>query len=135
MAVGAHTLDVKVWDVNNNSSTIRLEFTVTENQEVELDHVLNYPNPFTTHTTFMYEHNQSCSSLETQINIYTVSGRLVKTINQLVPTNGFRVEGISWDGKDDFGDQLAKGVYVYQLKVTMPDGKKAQKMEKLVLLR
>lgn len=135
LAVGSHTLDVKIWDVNNNSSTIRLEFIVTENQDVELDHVLNYPNPFTTHTTFMYEHNQSCSSLETQINIYTVSGRLVKTINQLVPTSGFRVEGISWDGKDDFGDQLAKGVYVYQLKVTMPDGKKAQKMEKLVLLR
>lgn len=135
LSVGAHTLDVKMWDVNNNSSTVRLEFTVTENQEVQLDHVLNYPNPFTTHTTFMYEHNQSCASLETQINVYTVSGRLVKTINQLVPTNGFRVEGISWDGKDDFGDQLAKGVYVYQLKVTMPDGKKAQKMEKLVLLR
>ncbi len=135
LAVGQHTLDVKVWDVNNNSSTIRLDFTVTEDQEMQLDHVLNYPNPFTTHTVFMYEHNQSCASLETQINIYTVSGRLVKTINQLVPTNGFRVEGISWDGKDDFGDQLAKGVYVYQLKVTMPDGKKAQKMEKLVLLR
>jgi hypothetical protein len=135
MSVGSHTLDVKVWDVNNNSNTIRLDFTVTEDQEVQLDHVLNYPNPFTTHTTFMYEHNQSCASLETQINIYTVSGRLVKTINQLVPTNGFRVEGISWDGKDDFGDQLAKGVYVYQLKVTMPDGKKAQKMEKLVLLK
>lgn len=135
LAVGAHTLDVKMWDVNNNSSTIRLEFTVTENQEVQLDHVLNYPNPFTTNTMFMYEHNQSCAYLETQINIYTVSGRLVKTINQLVPTNGFRVEGITWDGKDDFGDQLAKGVYVYQLKVTLPDGKKAQKMEKLVLLR
>lgn len=135
LSVGAHTLDVKMWDVNNNSNTIRLEFTVTENEEVELDHVLNYPNPFTTSTMFMYEHNQSCASLETQINIYTVSGRLVKTINQLVSTNGFRVEGISWDGKDDFGDQLAKGVYVYQLKVTMPDGKKAQKMEKLVLLR
>lgn len=135
LSVGAHTLDVKVWDVNNNSSTVRLDFTVTENQEVQLDHVLNYPNPFTTNTMFMYEHNQSCASLETQINIYTVSGRLVKTINELVPTSGFRVEGISWDGKDDFGDQLAKGVYVYQLKVTMPDGKKAQKMEKLVLLR
>ncbi|TSJ40140.1 type IX secretion system sortase PorU [Fluviicola chungangensis] len=135
LAVGQHTLDVKMWDVNNNSSTVRLDFTVTEDQDVQLDHVLNYPNPFTTHTMFMYEHNQSCASLETQINIYTVSGRLVKTINQLVPTNGFRVEGISWDGKDDFGDQLAKGVYVYQLKVTMPDGKKAQKMEKLVLLR
>ncbi|MDR0802430.1 type IX secretion system sortase PorU [Fluviicola sp.] len=135
LSVGSHTLDVKMWDVNNNSSTVRLDFTVTENQEIQLDHVLNYPNPFTTHTVFMYEHNQSCASLETQINIYTVSGRLVKTINQMVPTNGFRVEGIAWDGRDDFGDQLAKGVYVYQLKVTTPDGKKAQKMEKLVLLK
>jgi hypothetical protein len=135
LSIGAHTLDVKLWDVNNNSSTTRLEFVVTEDHEVQLDHVLNYPNPFTTHTMFMFEHNQSCVALETQIQIFTVSGRLVKTINQLVPTNGFRVEGITWDGKDDFGDQLAKGVYVYRLKVTMPDGKKAQKMEKLVLLK
>lgn len=135
LALGAHTLDVKVWDVNNNSSTIRIEFTVVDNDEVELDHVLNYPNPFTTRTMFMFEHNQSCSHLETQVQIYTVSGRLVKTINQLVATNGFRVEGIEWDGRDDFGDQLAKGVYIYRLSVTMPDGKKANKLEKLVLLK
>jgi hypothetical protein len=135
LEVGNHTLDVKVWDVNNNSSTARIEFTVVEDQEVKLDHVLNYPNPFTTKTTFFYEHNQSCSSLETQIQIYTVSGRLVKTINELVPTTGFRSEGIAWDGKDDFGDQLAKGVYVYRLSVELPDGGKAQKVEKLVLLR
>ncbi|AEA44535.1 type IX secretion system sortase PorU [Fluviicola taffensis] len=135
LSIGTHTLDVKLWDVNNNSNTTRLEFVVTEDKDVQLDHVLNYPNPFTTNTMFMFEHNQSCASLETQIQIFTVSGRLVKTINQFVPTNGFRVEGITWDGKDDFGDQLAKGVYVYRLKVTMPDGKKAQKMEKLVLLK
>jgi flagellar hook assembly protein FlgD len=73
--------------------------------------------------------------LNTQIQVYSVSGRLVRTINQEVPTAGFRIEGIDWDGKDDFGDQLAKGVYVYRVSVTLPEGGKAEKMEKLVLLR
>lgn len=135
LTVGKHTLEVKIWDVNNNSSVGSIDFTVVADEEVKLDHVLNYPNPFTTSTKFYFEHNQSCSSLDTQIQIYTVSGRLVKTINTAVPTAGFRTEGIEWDGKDDFGDQLAKGVYVYRLSVELPDGEKAEKLEKLVLLK
>jgi flagellar hook assembly protein FlgD len=108
---------------------------VQEKQELSLDHVLNYPNPFTTRTTFYFEHNQVCSQLEAQVQIFTVAGRLVRTINQTVNTVGFRSQGIEWDGKDDFGDQLAKGVYVYSVKVNSPDGQKAEKIEKLVLLR
>lgn len=135
LAPGNHTLDFKVWDVNNNSSSIRIEFTVAEKQELALDHVLNYPNPFTTRTTFFFEHNQVCESLETQIQIFTISGKLVKTINQLVRTNGFRTEGVEWDGRDEYGDQLAKGVYIYRLSVKSPDGDLADKIEKLVLLK
>ena len=132
---GNHTLTLKVWDVNNNSSQTTIEFVVQEKEELVLDHVLNYPNPFTTKTEFYFEHNQVCSELETQIQIYTVSGKLVKTINQLVNTQGFRSEGIAWDGKDEFGDQLAKGVYIYKLKVKSLDGIIAEKTEKLVLLK
>jgi hypothetical protein len=132
---GRHTLSLKVWDVNNNSSTQTIDFVVQERSEVALAHVLNYPNPFTTRTEFLFEHNQVCADLETQIQIYTVAGRLVKTINQTVQTEGFRVEGIAWDGRDDFGDQLAKGVYVYTLKVRTPTGEIAEKTEKLVLLK
>jgi flagellar hook assembly protein FlgD len=73
--------------------------------------------------------------LETQIQIFTVSGKLVRTINQNVKTEGFRTEGIHWDGRDDFGDALAKGVYVYTVKVKTHDGKIAEKSEKLVLLK
>ena len=132
---GKHTLTLKVWDVNNNSSQTTIEFVVQEKADIALDHVLNYPNPFTTKTEFYFEHNQVCSELETQIQIYTVSGKLVKTINQLVNTQGFRSEGIAWDGKDEFGDQLAKGVYIYKLKVKSLDGIIAEKTEKLVLLK
>jgi hypothetical protein len=69
------------------------------------------------------------------VQIFTVSGKLVKTINQMVHSEGFRSAGIPWDGKDDFGDQLAKGVYVYSLKIRTPEGTVAEKLEKLVLLK
>lgn len=131
---GRHTLTLKVWDVNNNSSQETVEFIVQEKSELALDHVLNYPNPFTTNTEFYFEHNQCCTELETQIQIFTVSGRLVKTINKTIFTQGYRSEGIQWDGRDDFGDDLARGVYVYRLKVRTPAGEIAEKLEKLVLL-
>jgi hypothetical protein len=132
---GVHTLTVKVWDVNNNSSEATIEFVVQEQENMALDHVLNYPNPFTTHTEFFFEHNQVCNQLEAQIQIFTISGKLVKTINEIVNTEGFRSEGIVWNGRDDFGDQIGKGVYVYRVKVTTPDGSSAEKTEKLVILK
>jgi flagellar hook assembly protein FlgD len=73
--------------------------------------------------------------LEVQIQVFTVSGKLVKTINHLAYNECYRSDGIAWDGRDDFGDQLAKGVYIYKLNVTNPEGNKAEKIEKLVILK
>ena len=47
---------------------------------------------------------------------------------------GFRVGGISWDAKDDYGDKIGRGVYVYTLKVSSENGEIAEKTEKLVIL-
>lgn len=132
---GQHTLRIKVWDVNNNSSETELIFVVQEKVEMKLEHVLNYPNPFTDQTEFFFEHNQACEVMEVQVQVFTVSGRLVRTINQYVHTTGFRSQGIAWDGKDEFGDQLAKGVYVYRILATTPEGNKAEVLQKLVLLK
>lgn len=132
---GPHKLKLKVWDVNNNAAEFFLDFVVAKRQELSISHVLNYPNPFTTSTDFYFEHNQFDDLLEAQIQILTISGKLVKTINSYVQTSGFRSNGIHWDGKDDFGDQLAKGVYVYILSVKNSQGSKMQKIEKLVILK
>lgn len=135
LANGSHRLEIKVWDVNNNSSTASIEFLVQEKEAPSIEHVYNYPNPFSTKTSFMFEHNQACSNLDVQIQVFTVSGKLVKSINKIVPTIGFRSEGIEWDGKDEFQDQLAKGVYIYRLKIKNSDGLTTEKTEKLVILR
>ncbi|MCF8258083.1 MAG: type IX secretion system sortase PorU, partial [Flavobacteriales bacterium] len=132
---GTHNLRFKAWDVHNNSAEAYTEFVVAESAELALQHVLNYPNPFTTRTQFMFEHNQACNSLDVMVQVFTVSGKIVKTIHQTVLTDGFRGDPIEWDGLDDHGQKIGRGVYVYNLKVTMPDGQKAEKIEKLVVLR
>ncbi len=131
---GEHTLSFKVWDVYNNSNSETIDFIVAEDEEFVLSHVLNYPNPFTTHTEFFFEHNRHCNSLEVDIQVFTVSGKLVKSISRIVNTEGFRSDGIAWDGLDDYGDKIGRGVYVYRVNVRTPTGEKQEKFEKLVIL-
>lgn len=134
LSEGEHTLQFKVWDIYNNSSVKELKFNVEKIEDLALDHVLNYPNPFTTNTEFMFEHNQNCSFLDVQVQIFTVSGKLVKTIHRTVDTHLGLDDEITWDGRDDYGDRLGRGVYVYKLKVSNDKGQKEEVFEKLVLL-
>lgn len=131
---GIHTLTIKAWDVANNSSTYLLTFRVVKAEALEITHVLNYPNPFTTNTQFWFEHNRPGENLQVSIRIMTITGKVVKSIHQTINTSGNRSTEIEWDGKDDFGDKTGRGVYLYSIEVMTPDGKKARKLEKLVLL-
>lgn len=135
LAPGPHTVKFKVWDVHNNSSDATTDFVVAESAKLALDHVLNYPNPFTTHTTFMFEHNRPFSQLDVQVQIFTVSGKLIKTIADKIYSEGYRSDDLEWNGLDEYGDKIGKGVYIYKLRVKTPDGSYADKFEKLVILR
>jgi hypothetical protein len=138
LSPGLHTLTLKAWDVYNNASTKEIQFVVfDQNQSLELKNVLNYPNPFINYTEFWFNHNSS-GTLNVNIQIFTVSGKLIKTINTQTNTgNGTSSlsRDITWDGTDDFGNKIGKGVYVYKLNVSSPlTGLKSDKIEKLVIL-
>ncbi|MCO6500837.1 MAG: type IX secretion system sortase PorU [Vicingus serpentipes] len=132
---GRHKLTLKVWDVYNNSSEANIEFVVVKSGDIVLDRVYNYPNPFTTYTEFWFEHNQPGKTLYAQVQIFTVSGKLVKTLQQNVVNEGYRSTSITWDGLDEYGDKIARGVYVYRLKVRAENYTVAEKYQKLVILR
>ncbi len=132
---GTHSLNVKVWDVYNNSSTSNTQFVVASSAGVALKHVLNYPNPFTTKTSFYFEHNKCCTTMDVQIQIFTVSGKLVKTLQQAVNLEGYRSDPIDWDGRDDYGDKIGRGVYIYRLKVKTVADETAEEFQKLVILK
>lgn len=134
LTVGPHVLRVKAWDTFNNSAEKEVEFIVARDEKLALDHILNYPNPFAGHTTFHFDHNRNGEELDVQVQIFTVSGKLVRTLTANVLQSPSHVGSISWNGRDEYNDQLARGVYVYRLSVRTSDGSRASKFEKLVLL-
>ena len=146
LELGQHTVNLKFWDINNNSNTVTLDFVVMENGtgQLHIDKLLNWPNPFTKNTFFHFEHNCD-SELDVMVQIFTISGKLVKTIRKTVSAEPFR-EGyrtgkyaIEWDGLDDFGDKIGKGVYIYKVNVKGVDDTvckgSATAVEKLVILK
>ncbi|WP_298780329.1 type IX secretion system sortase PorU [uncultured Polaribacter sp.] len=136
LEVGPHTIKIKAWDTYNNSSETTLNFVVISDAILNLENVLNYPNPFVNYTEFWFNHNKPNESLEVQIQIFTVSGKLVKTINQNIQTTGSLSRSINWNGLDDFGNKIGKGVYIYKLKVKSTiSNLVSEKYEKLVILQ
>ncbi|MGS0748297.1 hypothetical protein [Halpernia sp. GG3] len=143
---GPHQLVFKVWDINNNSTTATLNFIVKDetDQNLIVKKLLNWPNPFTDKTYIQFEHN--CDNiLDVNAQIFTITGKLVKTITAQVTAEpffqGFRTPrtAIEWDGKDDFGDTVAKGVYIFKIFARSANQDKckgsATAVEKMVLLK
>ncbi len=135
LALGLHSITFKAFDVYNNPVVAEIQFVVVGNDTITLTNVLNYPNPCVNYTQFWFTHNRPFEPLEVQVQIMTVTGKVIWTKNQIVATEGFLSREITWDGRDDFGDKIGKGVYIYKLTVKSNiTNSKTEKYEKLVIL-
>ncbi len=133
---GLHTLTLKAWDVYNNSSTADIQFIVAGSGSLEISKVLNYPNPFVNYTEFWFNHNRPDETLDVQVQVFTVTGKVVWTKNAAIqPSGSYLCREITWDGRDDFGDRIGKGVYIYKITVRSAlTNQQVEKFEKLVIL-
>jgi flagellar hook assembly protein FlgD len=96
-----------------------------------ISQMMNYPNPFSTSTRFVFTVTGDAIPDDIQIQIMTVSGKVVREINEaeLGPIQiGRNISSYAWDGKDQFGDPLANGVYLYRVK-TRINGKEIKQLE------
>ncbi len=130
---GLHSLKIKAWDVLNNSGEISIDFMVAADEKLVIAHVLNYPNPFTTHTNFWFEHNKPGQDLRVEVQVFAVSGKLIKSIRETINTPGNRSDTVEWNGRDEYGNKPGRGVYIYRISIRSADGQKAEKTEKLVI--
>ncbi len=135
IAPGPHTLTVRAWDVYNNSAENQVEFLVASNENMAIRNLLNYPNPFTTKTNIHFDHNKAGQELNIAVNIFSISGRVVKTLFAKIPNSASHIDQIEWDGKDEYGQTLARGVYLYKIKIKSEDGKTEEQFQKMVLLK
>ena len=112
LAEGDHVLSIKAWDNANNSSVFSANVKVSARKEFELTEVMNHPNPFTDLTSFYYYLSQDADRV--QIKIFTLAGRLIKQIPFASSRRGFNFSS-TWDGRDEEGDRVANGVYIYKV--------------------
>jgi hypothetical protein len=130
---GTHTLRLRAWDTYNNPSTQETIFDVVTGGGLQLSRVVNYPNPFSQSTYFTFEQNQ-LSALEVEIKIYTVAGRMIRSLKHPNVTEKF--VRIPWDGRDRDGDRVANGVYLYKIMAKTTDGRlSAESLGKLSVLK
>ncbi len=137
---GLHTLKVTAWDLANNPGEAYIEFVVVDEKGALLQNVFNYPNPLNDFTRFQFEHNRPGVPMDIRLNIYTIVGQPVRTLEMKdFVSDGYRVDDLTWDGTDDNDNQVDKGIYVYKIKVSFNvNGTKENaesKAGKLVILR
>ncbi|MBT3300918.1 MAG: type IX secretion system sortase PorU [Bacteroidetes bacterium] len=129
---GLHSLVLKVWDIQNNSATASIDFVVTFGDQLLIEDLFNYPNPFSRSTTFSFEHNQAETDIHYSLGIYSLQGNLIKMIEDDLFTFGNRETSISWSPYDDYGNSIEAGIYLYRLIITTPEGESAQKSGRLI---
>lgn len=128
---GWHTLTLKVWDLQNNSSEKTIEFLVDDNAEIQITQVLNYPNPFFDETQFDFVHDKSGAVLEAVIRIYNISGRLEVELESEATTAGGAPSPIIWDGRNGNGQEISPGIYVYTISISDNYGNVTVQQQKL----
>jgi hypothetical protein len=122
---GKYELTVQGNDRSSNrsgSNEYKIQFEV--NNKPSITNVLNYPNPFSTNTKFVFTLTGSEIPEVFTIQIMTVSGKVVKEITKDELGNihiGRNITEYSWDGKDEYGDKLANGVYLYKVITRLND--------------
>lgn len=116
---GKYTLMVQGADRSGNlSGDVQYKIGFEVIRESSITYLMNYPNPFSTSTQFVFTLTGSEVPDEIIIQIMTVTGKVVREIteDQLGPIHiGRNISQYAWDGRDEFGDQLANGVYLYRV--------------------
>lgn len=116
---GKYTLMVQGSDRSGNlSGDLEYKITFEVIHESMITHLMNYPNPFSTSTRFVFTVTGNEVPDEILIQIMTVSGKVVREIteDELGAIHiGRNISEYAWDGTDEFGDRLANGVYLYRV--------------------
>ena len=112
---GQHFITARAWDISGNYTETRLDFLVWTNEDNSLQKVSNFPNPFSGETTFQFEHDLPDTELQIDVQIYSLSGNLVKNIREIKYSVGFRVNDMFWDGTNDAGSDVPRGIYLYKI--------------------
>lgn len=114
---------------NNNAGNIQYRVLFEVINKPMISNMLNYPNPFTSSTAFVFTVTGSEVPQNIKIEVMTITGKIVREItkDELGPLHiGRNITDFKWDGTDQYGQKLANGIYLYRV-VTNLNGKSLEK--------
>ncbi|MFV0392134.1 MAG: type IX secretion system sortase PorU [Paludibacteraceae bacterium] len=125
---GKHTLTFYARDLLNNSSQATMDFEVVHGLNPIIFNISNFPNPVKTQTTFVVEHNRPEVVLETKIDIYDLTGRMIFSKEQS------NADSLMWDLRDSNGNKVRTGLYMYNVSVKTSNSEYTSKGNKIIVL-
>jgi hypothetical protein len=112
LSAGSHDLRLRAADGLNNISYAEMTFTVVEEGGAELGEVFVYPNPCSDRAAVSWTQT---APAPVDLTVYAASGRRVRRIRSIPGEAGYNQ--VLWDCRDDDGDPVASGSYIYLLGV------------------
>jgi len=112
-----NTIKIQAWDILGESNVLNIDFKIHNDDLIY--NVYNFPNPFNEKTFFTFHYSDS-EIIDIQIDIFTLNGNKVKTLNasNIQPSNNtFYKVNEPWDGKDNNNNNLSNGTYIYKLRI------------------
>jgi hypothetical protein len=131
---GTHTMTLKAWDNFNNSTEKSIAFLVKTDRGFILNNLLNYPNPVIDQTNISAEHNRPDANLNVVINIYNLSGKIIRIIRTSFQSTGYKLPPILWDGNEEGGKRAGRGIYPYSVIVSTEKGEVTRASGRMIIL-
>ncbi|MGE5420742.1 MAG: type IX secretion system sortase PorU, partial [Chloroflexota bacterium] len=134
LSEGTHSFTIKAWDNYNNSTQETISFVVESGGRFILKNLFNYPNPFIGSTTITGELNNHDEQLEITLDVFTLNGKVIKTLKTEIIPAGYVLPPMEWDGTNNDGARVAKGMYIYVVTVKTGKGETSRASGKMIIL-
>lgn len=131
---GMHTVEFKVWDILNNSTTYTFTFEVAEGLKPNLIEMYATPNPARDQVEFYLRHNRPESNLKVTVMVYDMTGKFLWSTEKSGSSELFKAYVVTWNLTDNGGRRLRPGVYLYRAAIRTNNSKEATKANKLIIL-
>ncbi len=112
---GMHVIEVKAWDLANNSNQATLTFNVLKKDTPRIKSITNFPNPMRSETQFIFEHNVNKNNLIFYLEVFNTQGQKVSEVQNDFSFSGYRSISTPWDGTDYLNNPLPQGMYFYRI--------------------
>ena len=132
---GKYSLLFRVWDLQNNSSTVEMDFVVKSDLAIQMFNCYVYPNPTSQIAYFVFEHDRPSSKMNLRATVFDISGRRVWQSEKIAITDNSNKTVIPWDLESISGVPVSHGIYLVRMDVTSDNEVVTTKTIKLMINR